>query len=140
MICNLTKKKAISHHTFYALSFWQRGRGMIGRNFDNFDAMVFNQCNSIHTMFMSQKIDVLFVDIENKVCALRKSLLPWRPFIRYPKAVTVIELPEGNIERTGTELGDVLDLNAELSDNQTKIEEKLLHSVETVVPLTESKR
>ena len=43
MICNLTKKTVISSRTECAVGLWQRARGMIGRDFDCFDAMVFCQ-------------------------------------------------------------------------------------------------
>ncbi|OGV41081.1 MAG: hypothetical protein A2X48_12015 [Lentisphaerae bacterium GWF2_49_21] len=96
---------------------------MIGRTFNDFDAMVFNNCSCIHTMFMSMGIDVIFADRENKICEIRKNLQPWVPFARGPGAVSVIELPPGTIERTNTEKGDIIDLNAELTE---KAKEALL--------------
>ena len=112
---------------------------MIGRDFSEFDAMVFNRCNSIHTMLMSIKIDVIFIDKENSICDIRKELGPWRPFIRCGKAVAVIELPEGTIEDTGTEIGDMLDLNAELTEEKSKkLKEQLLPTPETGVVAAES--
>ena len=93
---------------------------MIGRKFDNFDAMIFNRCNSIHTMLMSINIDVLFIDSENKICDLRKELKPWKPFIRAGDAISVIELPEGTIKKTGTEIGDTVNLNAEVTQEKER--------------------
>ncbi|MDD5728027.1 MAG: hypothetical protein PHV59_05625, partial [Victivallales bacterium] len=60
MIANLTNKRYISRNPFFAMSFGDRLRGMIGRSFGDcgFDAMVFRNCNCIHTMFMRQRIDV----------------------------------------------------------------------------------
>ena len=116
MIWNLTKKVIISKRSVSALGFLERGRGMIGRKFEDFDAMIFNNCNAIHTMFMTDKIDVLFVDRENRICDLRKNLQPWLPLVRAVNASSVIELPENTIERTGTETGDFIDLNAELGE------------------------
>ena len=124
MIINLTKNKILAHKPLIAVSFLERGRGMIGRKFDDFDAMIFNECNSIHTMFMGCKIDVLFIDGNDRICALRKQLSPWRPFIRSGDAISVIELPSGVIERTDTIIGDILNLNAEV----TKEKEELLKS------------
>ncbi len=121
MIHNLTRKKLIARKPLVALTFYERGRGMIARDFRDFDAMVFNNCACIHTMFMSIPIDVLFVDRENKICGLRKNLMPWIPFARGPGAISVIELPMGTIERTDTEKGDILDLNAELTE-KAKVE------------------
>jgi len=139
MIINLTKNKIIAKEPVPAVSFASRGRGMIGRDFSGFDAMVFNRCNSIHTMLMSIKIDVIFIDRDNRICGLRKNLPPWRPFIRCGKAVSVIELPEGKIDETGTENGDILDLNAELTEEKRKkLKEQILPNPETGVVAAES--
>lgn len=116
MIHNLTKKTVIARKSFVAMTFHDRARGLIARDFQDFDAMVFNHCSSIHTMFMSMSIDVLFIDRDNKVCGLRKNLNPWVPFVRAPGAVSVIELPVGTIERSNTEKDDLVDLNAELTE------------------------
>ncbi|MCX6983468.1 MAG: DUF192 domain-containing protein [Lentisphaerae bacterium] len=121
MIHNLTKKTVIARKSFVAMTFHDRARGLIGRDFQNFDAMVFNNCSSIHTMFMSMGIDVLFVDRNNKICGLRRNLSPWIPFVRSPGAFCVIELPAGTVERSNTEKGDVIDLNAELTEKAMQV-------------------
>jgi uncharacterized protein len=116
MIHNLTKKNIISRSPFYATGFILRVRGMIGRSFTSagFDAMVFDRCGSIHTLFMSEAIDVVFVDGENQVCGLRSELPPWRPGVIVSGAKSVIELPAGAINILNIEVGDRVDLNAEV--------------------------
>ena len=121
MIHNLTKKTVIARKSFVAMTFPDRARGLIARDFQNFDAMVFNNCSAIHTMFMTMNIDVLFVDKDNKICGLRKNLGPWIPFVKAPGAVSVIELPVGTIERSNTERGDAIDLNAELTEKALQV-------------------
>ncbi len=134
MIINLTKNKIIAEKPVAALSFIARGCGMIGKDFTDFDAMVFNRCNCIHTLLMNIKIDVLFIDKENHICDFRKRLVPWMPFIRCGKAVAVIELPEGTIDETGIESGDLLDLNAEVTkEKQENLKEQLLPTPEAVI-------
>ncbi|HCE44834.1 MAG TPA: DUF192 domain-containing protein [Lentisphaeria bacterium] len=123
MIHNITKKTVIAKNPVAALTMYERGRGMIARDFRDFDAMVFNNCSCIHTMFMSISIDVIFVDKGNQICGLRKNLVPWIPFARAPGASAVVELPVGAIERALCEKGDFLDLNAELTE---KAKEALL--------------
>ena len=120
MIINLTNKRVIARKPTTALGIFERGRGMIGRDFSDFDAMIFHDCNAVHTMFMRIKIDVLFVDEGNCICEIRKRLVPWVPVVRSANAVTVVELPEGIIEETATELGHILDLNAELTEEAIK--------------------
>lgn len=122
MIRNLSKKTIIAKKPVFATRFFQRGFGMIGKEFAEFDAMVFHNCSSIHTMFMSMKIDVIFVDSDNRICEIRKALDAWKPFVSSKDATTVIELPCGVIEISNSARGDVLDLNAELSEDEKRKE------------------
>ncbi len=117
MIVNLSKLRCLARRPYYAVSWSSRLRGMIGRNFDgaDFDAMVFNHCNSIHTLFMSRPIDVLFVDRENNICGLRRGLPPWVPMVYCRTALVTVELPAGTIDSSRTEIGDKVDLNSELT-------------------------
>ena len=89
---------------------------MIGRSFASadFDAMVFERCTSIHTMFMSEAIDAVFIDLENRVSRVCSNLSPWHPVVFGHGGRSVIELPAGAVERLNIEIGDVLDLNAEV--------------------------
>ena len=142
MILNLTQKKYLSRSPLYANSYILRARGMIGRSFRgaDFDAMVFSNCNTIHTMFMSIRIDVVFVTRDSIICGLRKALPPWMPFIRCGKAFTTVELPEGTIDLTGTQIGDIVDLCGVLTaETEQKLKENKLE-VETVISFKESNK
>lgn len=141
MILNLTKNKPLSRRPVYARGVVTRGRGMIGRDFTDFDAMVFENCNTIHTLFMSIPIDVVFLDVENKVCEIREGVRPWVPFVRSPNAVSVIEIPEGNARRTSLEEGDAIDLNAEASgEKRGELAKEILGSAGTAIPLKSDRR
>ncbi len=142
MILNLTKKKYLARSPLYATSYMLRMRGMIGRSFRDadFDAMVFSNCNSIHTMFMSIRIDVVFVTPDNIICGLKKALPPWMPFVRCGKAFTTLELPEGTIDLTGTRIGDIVDLCGVLTaESEQKLKDNNLE-VETVISFKESNK
>lgn len=65
----------------------------------------------IHTFGMRYAIDVLILDQNSKVVKLRKSLPPNYIFLWNPAFDTVLELPEGIIEKTQTKLGDKLDFH-----------------------------
>jgi len=97
--------------------------------------MVFNNCHCIHTMFMQIKIDILFVDCENCICDLRKELLPWRLMVRSKQALSVIELPEGSIEKLNIEIGDIVDINAELTMDAKEQLNDLLSSPEVAITM-----
>ncbi|MCP3968190.1 MAG: hypothetical protein GY750_00690 [Lentisphaerae bacterium] len=144
MIYNLSKKIYLSYRPELADSFFKRARGMIGRDFNSIgcDAIVFPRCNTIHTLFMTRKLDIIFVDDENKIVGLRKKLPPWIPFVRCGKGKTTIELPPGTIEATRTEMGDILNLRSEVVPELAKQlrEKKIIQSVESMVSFKESKK
>jgi uncharacterized membrane protein (UPF0127 family) len=57
---------------------------------------------------MSFTIDVLYVDKDQKVVAIDQEMAPWR-FGRIHRGVRfVIELPAGTASKTGTQVGDQL--------------------------------
>lgn len=112
MIQNLTKNTLLSLNTFRVNGFFDRMRGMIGRRFITFDAMLFDRCSAVHTFFMGIPLDIVFVSNENKVLALYEDVIPWKFCISCRKARYVVELPVNSIKKSKTECGDVLDLNA----------------------------
>ena len=119
MIRNLTKMKIVSEAPFSALSFRDRLRGMIGRKFSSFDAMIFPRCGSVHTFFMTIPLDLVFLSGEGRVLKTVSGARPWRPCFRCAGAKTVVELPEGALARSETAPGDRFDLNME-PDKETK--------------------
>jgi uncharacterized membrane protein (UPF0127 family) len=90
-------------------SFWSRLKGLIGvRDLAEGDGLLIQGSKGVHCMFMSIPIDVLYVDNEDRIIAVDQAMKPWavgriRPASRY-----VIELPAGTAARTGTTVGDRL--------------------------------
>ena len=117
MIINLTKKNILAENAWTALSFSVRARGMIGRKFDSFDAMVFPRCPAVHTFFMSMPIDIVFLSQDNRIMALYHNVKPWKACISCSGAFQTIELPAGTLQRTGAECNDLLNLNGELTSD-----------------------
>ncbi len=118
MIFNLNSLRYVARRPVWALSWRDRLRGMIGRKFDQeqgIDAMVFPLCRSIHTMWMSIPIDVIFLDSGFQVVGLHPNVRPWRLSLSCRKACIVIEVPTGMIEGSGTEMWHHLNLNSTLS-------------------------
>jgi uncharacterized membrane protein (UPF0127 family) len=66
-------------------------------------------CESVHTFFMKFAIDLVYVDKKHKVRKVRKAVPPWRVSACLT-AHSIIELPAGTIERTGTQAGDELSI------------------------------
>lgn len=58
-------------------TFFSRLKGfMFKKNFNY--ALCFPKCNSIHTFFMKEKIDVYMTDKDYKILYIKKSMKPWR--------------------------------------------------------------
>jgi len=142
MIVNLTNKRYIARNPFFAINFSDRIRGMIGRKFhiSDIDAMVFAGCNAVHTLFMSQRIDIIFLDAENHVVGLKKNVGRWLMAIRCSKAVTTIELPVGIIEHSETEIGHVLNVSEEIVAGLSTLVAKksMIQEIEPAVNCKES--
>lgn len=90
-----------------ARSFWQRTVGLIGRTRVGEDeAILFEHCSSIHTLFMRIPIDVVFLDGNRRVLKTVENVRPWRPLIGCAGASSVLELAAGEIARRAIALGD----------------------------------
>lgn len=111
MIRNLTRGTQVAARTLEARSFRWRLRGMIGRRFAGFDAVLFPRCGAVHTCFMCRRLDVLFLDADGQVVGLRAGLRPWR-VAAARGAVCAVELPPGRIAASATQLGDQLTVSA----------------------------
>ena len=107
MIRNLTRGTVLAEKPKLALAFAWRCRGMIGRRFDGFDALVFPRCWSIHTAFMGMPLDVVFLDRAGTVLRVCEALAPWR-LASALTAATVIELPAGRLRTVPVRVADRL--------------------------------
>jgi uncharacterized protein len=110
-VTNANRKTTVMQSGKVADTMWTRLKGLIGvQHLIHGSGLMISPCNSIHCMFMSIPIDVLYVDKENKVVGLTANMKPWRLGKMYWKAKYVLELPVGTIVRSRTEIGDQLDL------------------------------
>jgi len=64
----------------------------------------------VHTIGMTFPIDVIFLDRNYQVVAVEEYLRPFRISSVYLKAYTALELSPHTIFRTGTRVGDRLDI------------------------------
>ena len=63
---------------------------------------------SIHTLFMSFPIDVVYIDKNHKVIRIDLNMVPYRLGSFVLNCAFVLEMPVGTIARTETEVGDQL--------------------------------
>ena len=64
-------------------------------------------CESVHTFFMKFPIDLVYLDKRHKVRKVRSAVPPWR-LSACLFAHSVLELPAGTAEQSGTRPGDEL--------------------------------
>jgi hypothetical protein len=58
---------------------WSRMRGLLGRDgLEQGEGLLLKPCGSVHTLFMRFPIDVVFLDRELFVVAVRPEVRPWR--------------------------------------------------------------
>jgi uncharacterized membrane protein (UPF0127 family) len=66
-------------------------------------------CESVHTFFMKFPIDLVYLDKQRKVRKVRHAVPAWR-LSACLTAHSILELPAGTVEKTGTMPGDELSL------------------------------
>jgi uncharacterized protein len=91
-----------------ARSFVTRFLGLMGTAaLPDGEGLLFPRTRSVHTHFMRFPIDVVFLDDELRVVAIRAALRPWR-MAAAKQARSVLELAAGECERLGLAEGEVL--------------------------------
>lgn len=68
-------------------------------------ALCFPKCNSIHTFFMKQNIDVVMTDINNTVIYVIKKLKPWKIILPKKSVYYTYEFSENFVNY---QIGDVI--------------------------------
>jgi len=62
----------------------------------------------IHTFFVKHRIDIVILDKDCKVRAIREGLKPWRFFFWNPQYFLVLEMPLGYIKKFKIKYGKIL--------------------------------
>lgn len=92
-------------------NFLLRFRGLIGvKDWKNLDGLLLLPCNAIHTFFMSLTIDALFLD-KNFTIIYMTTISPWKLPIIVTNATSVLELPQGTIQKFRLKLKHKLTIN-----------------------------
>ncbi len=116
---NVSRGSVISSRAEVAASLWAKFMGLMGRPLLQPDASLWlPESNGIHMMFMRFPIDAVFLGKPGEngaraVVGLRRALRPWLGVVWYIRgAHGVLELPVGAIDRSRTEVGDLVVLDA----------------------------
>ena len=106
---NQERDQVIVSNGKVADNFWIRFKGLIGSpSLEEGEGLLIVPSSSIHTHFMSFTIDVLYIDKTQQVVAMDENMKPWRMGRMHRGVRCVLELPEGAIEATQTQVGDQL--------------------------------
>lgn len=108
-VLNRTRSTVLATHAEKAGESASRRRGLLGRaSLPEGEGLWIVPCEAVHCFFMKFTIDVIFLDRKRRVVKVRPSLKPWR-IAGCLRAHSVLELPEGTIQATGTQPGDQLE-------------------------------
>lgn len=109
VIKNLSRDVLLAWKGRLADSFAGRLVGLLGRrHMEPGEALILRPCNSIHSFFMRFPFDAVFLDGKGRVIASVSRMSPFRILKPVYGGETVIELPAGTLEGSGTRVGDVL--------------------------------
>ena len=88
-----------------------RRQGLLGRSgLGKGEGLWIVPTNAIHMFFMKFAIDVVYLDKHKRVVKTVRRLRPWRMSMSW-RGHSVLELPAGTIEETGTRRGDLLEVS-----------------------------
>jgi uncharacterized membrane protein (UPF0127 family) len=113
-ILNRTRGTLLFERPRWALTVWQQARGLMFRKPGPKDCIIFlflpSRPVSFHMFFVFEPIDIIALDGTGKVIALRENFRPWTMWRPGLDASAVVELPAGTIAKSGTAVGDVIEL------------------------------
>jgi len=107
-ITNLTRNTVLGERIDVADTSAKRRTGLLKHTgLDAGEGLWIVPCESVHTFFMKFAIDLVYLGKDRKVRKVRHAVKPWR-MSACLSAHSILELPAGVAERTGTLAGDEL--------------------------------
>lgn len=93
--------------TYFASTYWQRLRGLLGRPAPLAGtALCIQPCSSVHTFFMGYALDVVYVSRNGRVVKVISGLNPWRVSQCFG-AKKAFEFRAGEVKNLGLQVGDL---------------------------------
>ncbi len=94
-----------------AKTHWQKFKGlMFKKSLGEHQALLLENCRSIHSSFMRMSIDVIFMDPQGTIVYLMENMRPWRISKIVREGQSVLECHSGTIRKHGLKLHDTLKL------------------------------
>jgi len=107
MVIKLDKETIILDDVIVATSFFKRLIGLMGQKWIT-TGIIFLRCNSIHTFFMRENIDVVMITRSGKVIFLYENFAPWKLILPKKDVYTTIELPKDSIKKLRIKKGSYI--------------------------------
>jgi len=105
---NLTRDTVLGEAVDVADTSAKRRTGLLKhRRLEPGEGLWISPCESVHTFFMKFPIDLVYLDKHRKVRKVRNAVPAWRVSACLV-AESVLELPAGRAQQTGTRAGDML--------------------------------
>jgi uncharacterized protein len=114
-IYNRTREIFVATNAIVANTYWRALIGLLGKTkkwAQPGQGLLITPSQGVHTIGMMFPIDLIFLDKDKKVVHLEEHVRPFRVSKISLKATSVLELPTHTIFRTGTQLGDFLEISA----------------------------
>src|SRR5450432_1718356 len=113
-VYNKTRETFVATDTGVADNYLRRLVGLLGKSrrwANNGSGLWIVPCKGVHTIGMMFPIDLIFLDKEHEVVHLEEHVRPFRISKVSLKSASVLELPVHTIYRTGTRVGDRLEIS-----------------------------
>jgi len=110
---NQTRQLYVATELAVADTHWSRLRGLLGMSADDFGngcGLWIRPCRGVHTLAMRFPIDVVYLNRAGTVVHVEHNLQPWRFSPVRMQAASILELPSHTVARTGTALGDSIEI------------------------------
>jgi len=108
LVRNQTRNTVLAGSADMADTSAKRRTGLLKHErLDPGDGLWIVPCESVHTFFMKFPIDLVYLDKQKRVRKVRHRVPAWR-FSVCLSAHSILELPAGTLEQTGTQVGDEL--------------------------------
>ena len=106
---NLTRQSLLADRAGRAETPAQKNRGLLKHaSLEPGDGLWIKGTNAVHTFFMKFPIDLVYLNRRLEVVKVRHAVPAWR-LSWAMKANSVLELPAGTAQATGTQPGDRLE-------------------------------
>ena len=111
LVKNTTRGNVLAERAFVANTSRARRTGLLKHtSLPKGEGLWIVPCEAIHTFGMKFAIDVVYLNREKKVLKTRNAVGP-RKISACLRAHSVLELPAGTLQETGTAPGDLLEIN-----------------------------